>query len=209
MDMKGYLAFLLVFASVFLILSLIAAASEAPKITFSRAIAAERAYQVQMNAKEVVLEGVRQGGVRGYGAYNASFRIACCGDCATVPRGPRCPECFRYPDAVAAAQAGAFSEIASMGGASFDQGMNVTIWCQQGMGRDMADAIAAKSLPGGANGSGCEDAILPILGPDADPNENPHLEELRAVQDIVIMVDYPAFNITAVSWIPAGYKVEP
>jgi hypothetical protein len=110
---------------------------------------------------------------------------------------------------MAAAQAGAFSEIASMDSGSFDREMNVAIWCQQGMTKDVANSIAAAGGGQPQGGNGCAGAVLPILEPDANPKENPRLKELRTVQDVVVMVDYPAFGITAVSWIPAGYQVKP
>lgn len=224
-QMKGYLSFLLALASVFLILSFIEAAEQSGKISFSKAIAAERAYQAQMNAKEAVLEAVHDGAAEGFRTYNSTHSVAACADPAAGDL------CFKADDARLAAKLGAYAYIAKLGEVRIDPDMDVRIWCRQGMSRDLADSFArygnaagseayqpvGQDLAGLINGTSgsappswpCLDSVYPHIEYGEDASANPHLEKTELTSAVGVSVDYPAFNVSAVSYIPKGYMVEP
>jgi hypothetical protein len=132
--MKGYLNFLLVFASVFFILILINASQITSSISFSKAIAAERVYQVQMNSKEIITESIRVGGREGFRLYNSThFEYMC------HPQfgGQTDPLCFRSEEAAIWTKAGAYIYLAKVDG-RFDSDIQVEISCR----KDISDIIA-------------------------------------------------------------------
>jgi len=216
--MRGYLSFLLVLASASLILSLIEASEAPSKISFSRAIAAERAYQAQMNAKEMALEAIRDGGVRYFQEYNLTHPPGC--------KDPQLPCHFRMDEAALAAKTGSYLYAAQLRPDAFSPGMDVRISCGRGMTRDIADSLArgggcpgceaydpavgnatgVREIIGGGGTPGCFGAVLPWIEA-AGPDTNPALRRFVLLQDLVITVSYPAFNVTAASYIPAGYEV--
>lgn len=223
--MRGYLSFLLAFASVFLILSFIEASEQSGKISFSKAIAAERAYQAQMNAKEAVLEAAHDGAAEGFRIYNSTHTVAACADPATGDL------CFKADDARLAAKLGAYSYIAKLSEARVDPDMDVRIWCRQAMSRDLADSFARYGSEAGSEryqpvrqdlaglikrtlgtappSWACLDSTYPHIEYGADTSINPQLEKTELTGVVGVSVDYPAFNVSAVSYIPKGYMVEP
>jgi len=224
--MRGYLSFILAFASVFLILSFIEA-SEAGRISFSKAIAAERTYQAQMNAKEAIIESIHDGAAEGFRIYNATHYVEACADPATEE------SCFKADDARMATKLGAYLYLAKLGSVSFDPDMEVRIWCRQGMSRDLADSFAVSGSEAGASGypapaenltglinstlgagSGppswpCLDSVYPHMEYGGDATMAPGLGATELTEVIGVSVSYPAFNVSAVSYIPKGYLVVP
>lgn len=121
--MRGYLSFVLVLASLALLFSLLDVSLAAADRDFSRAVAVERAYGVQMNAKEAVLESARQGGMAGFGAYDQAHDLAGCAACpdhGCMLAGPAacnaavCQGCFRENEARQAAEEGAAAAVAGL-----------------------------------------------------------------------------------------------
>ncbi len=68
--MKGYISFLLVFAAVVSLFSILAILIETNNYNQSKAIGIEQLYQQEMNLKEVVRELARQGAREGFLAYS-------------------------------------------------------------------------------------------------------------------------------------------
>jgi hypothetical protein len=126
--MKGYLSFLLVFVSVFMILTLIEVSQLPSQISFSKAIAAERVYQVQMNAKEVALESVRHGGISAFKLYNETHKSEIC-----KTQSPNHPNCFRSEEAIIWTKAGSFVLLSLLERANFDSDIKVNIFCTDSM----------------------------------------------------------------------------
>jgi hypothetical protein len=150
--MQGYLGFLLVFVSVFLILTLIEAANSATQISLSKAIAAERVYQVQMNAKEVIIESIRQGGREGFLAYNSTHHVKFCKSV-----DPRLRVlCFRKKEADLWIRAGAYIKLASLDTDMFDSSMDVKIFCMDSITDLGARGIAQSVRLGKQNCPGCK-----------------------------------------------------
>ncbi len=71
MVLKGYFAFLIVFAAFALLISLAQLNLNSKVHDSSKAIWTERFYRVQMNVKEVLIEAARQGALEGFNAYCA------------------------------------------------------------------------------------------------------------------------------------------
>jgi hypothetical protein len=141
--MRGYLAFVLVFVSMALVLALLSMVAAAGPRSLSRAISVERAYGVQMNAKESALGISRQLGRKGFDIYRMTHFPQMCGHCldhfcipSPLPApllGNSCSEqlcslCFREDGARAYAEAGAAMGLASLNsGGVFDRDFSVSI----------------------------------------------------------------------------------
>lgn len=136
---RGYLSFLLVFASVLIVLSAIHIYLISGNIDASDAILAERTHQENMNLKELVLEAVREGGQDGYSFYDSLHSHESCvkycpnmGAC-TLPHTPPCDlvqcelSCFRLSDAQKAAEDGAISRLQELAKTEFSE--DFTLWC--------------------------------------------------------------------------------
>jgi hypothetical protein len=133
--MKGYISFVLVFLSSIILLHSLAILSAAYSTDLSLAVETERAYGLQMNVKECVLEGVRQGAGLGFSSYDGTHDIALCRHCpdhfCTPPTpvnpnpenlcdGGLCARCFRESEARLASESGALGGIMALRSGSFD-----------------------------------------------------------------------------------------
>ncbi|NYZ77274.1 hypothetical protein H0O02_03085 [Candidatus Micrarchaeota archaeon] len=138
--MRGYFAFLIVFAAFALLISLAELNLSSKSHNLSAAITAEKFYRTQMNVKEVLIEAARQGAAGGFDAYAATHNEAAClaGDAA---------HCFSSRDAENAAGLAAIAKMQLViAGADFD-GVDVEV--QFG-----ADSAQAHVEPDSASPSG-------------------------------------------------------
>jgi len=230
--MRGYLSFILVLASALTMLNLVILYWQPERIDLSKAIAIERVYQAQMNVKEVVLESIRRGGMEGFALYNSSHSVLFCDP---ELGGPAHPNCFRIEEAGNWTRAGAFYKLTSVDTKSFDDDLEVDIWCMKGINEDVARSIASsKSCPSclsyntqspnltaliasGVSQMDCADFIYPQIVPSLLPEENPILKNMKITGGVAgsiggsigISTRYPRFNISAVSYLPTGYEVMP
>lgn len=148
--MRGYLNFLLVFISVFFILSLIISSSHSNDVSFSKAIAAERNYQIQMNFKEVAIESIRLGAKEGFSIYNRTHDI---NKCDPMLGGPAHPGCFRIEEARLFAAAGAYLRLSALDAGLFDPVHETEFFCSD----SFSDDLALSMMPGAdASCTGCE-----------------------------------------------------
>jgi len=133
--LRGYLSFILVLASLALLLSLLELEISAASMDLSRAIGVERSYGLMMNSKEVVLESARQGAVSGFKAYDATHDLSSCVHCLdagclppAVPPPPNfcdvalCSRCFRESEAREAARVSAVANVLALSSHGFDDG---------------------------------------------------------------------------------------
>ena len=111
--MRGYFSFILVFASVLLLLNLFHSFSDLND-NYSKEIAIEKAYQLQLNAKEAIMEAARQGARQGLIEYTLLHAIE--GD-------------YSLEDARDAARKKAFERISTLHGWEFEPEFEVKIWC--------------------------------------------------------------------------------
>ncbi len=136
--MRGYLSFILVFIAVLLLLSLLRLHDASYSTDLSKAVAAERTYAVQMNAKESVIEAARQGALGGFSDYDATHDIRLCRHCpdsfcSAIPGSAnqcdntKCMACFREADARAGAIDRALSGVRSLNSHVFDSDFEVRI----------------------------------------------------------------------------------
>jgi len=227
--MRGYLSFVLVLASALVILNLVILHWQPQSISLANAIAVERVYQTQMNAKEVVLESIRAGGMEAFELYNKTHNVTVC-----QTQGPDHPLCFRIEEAREWARAGSFFRLATIDTQAFDEDMEVSIWCMSGITEETARLIAntdncpicssyktsssnlTQEIASGIARGGCAAYIYPEIV-SYNPVENPELANFTITGgptgsiggSIGISVRYHKFNISSVSYIPAGYVVEP
>jgi hypothetical protein len=156
--MRGYLNFFLVFISVFFILSIIQASTYSNDISFSKAIAAERNYQAQMNFKEVALQSIRLGAIEGYTLYNITHDINKCDpNYVGGGGGPNHPLCFRIEEARIFAQAGAFTRLALLDIDLFDPDSELEFFCTNILTDDISREIASKKKLGITYCPGCNE----------------------------------------------------
>jgi hypothetical protein len=136
MGLRGYLTFIVVLAALALVLAMLEMNLAAGDMDFSKAVAVERAYGLQMNAKEAVLEAARQGANEGFGAYDGTHSLAACRACmdhgcmAMMPPScdvAACRACFRENEARQAAEAGAAAAVAGLAKHRFDKDFQVSI----------------------------------------------------------------------------------
>jgi hypothetical protein len=135
--MKGYLSFVLAFLCLMLIIALLSIVQASTQYDFSRAIAAQRAYGVGMNAKEAITEGIRNGARTGFEAYDATHLLVACMHCpdhfCAIPPAPNfcneelCSLCFREDGARKAAESGINDSLAALMVHGFDPDFNVSI----------------------------------------------------------------------------------
>lgn len=137
--MRGYVSFILVSASVLLLSSLILLHDSSGPVDLSQAVAAERAYGIQMNAKEAVMESVRSGAASGFLAYDSVHSLENCTHCidhgcaVSDPPPPNycdeilCGGCFRESDAREAAVISAEGRLAALRLHAFDGDFNVSV----------------------------------------------------------------------------------
>ena len=145
---------MLVFVSVFFILALIMGFSFSGSISFSKAIAAERNYQAQMNFKETAIEAIRQGANEGFGLYNISHDINKCDP--QSQGGHNHPECFRIEEARLWARSGAFLRLSMLDTTMFDPDSELEFFCASLLTDDMARAAASAKMQGNRFCPGCQ-----------------------------------------------------
>ena len=120
--MRGYFAFLIVFAAFALLISLVELNLNSKSHNLSAAIVTEKFYRVQMNVKEVLIEAARQGAVEGFGEYTATHNTAIC------VQNPNHPNCFKKDEAAAAAELQAMIRIQDAITADFDDDIDITVF---------------------------------------------------------------------------------
>jgi len=140
--MKGYMSFVLVFLSSLILLHSMAVLNAAHSTDLSRAVEIERAYGLQMNVKECVLESVRAGALAGFSSYDFSHDIMLCKHCMDhlcVPPTPAnpvpenicdgglCSLCFRESEARLSSVSGAQSGLMALWSGRFDDDYSVLI----------------------------------------------------------------------------------
>ena len=142
--MRGYFTFLIVFAAFLLLISLAQFNTSAKTSNLGPAIWVERYYQVQMNAKEAVVEASREGVRDGLTSYTAKF-IGCaavecaakCSACITVAGCALCGECIEdkiadlsksVPCIQREINAKSIEKIRSLNNADFDSEIDVCIY---------------------------------------------------------------------------------
>lgn len=128
--MRGYVSFLLVFVSILLFLSLMQLRFASSPPDLSMAVAFERSYCIEMNAKEAAIETLRQGAEAGFAGYDSTHSIEACIHCqdngCAYPAPPAppppnicdaalCLGCFRESEARWAAETGAASALRALG----------------------------------------------------------------------------------------------
>ena len=227
--MKGYLSFILVFVSAFLILNLVQASEQASKVSFSKAIAAERTYQYGMNGKEAAVEAIRQGALSSFNDYDKNYIYA---ECGLPPAYVNNQKCFRPDEAKLWTKAGAYLSLVQLSNTKFSDDVDVKISCVPSITRVVANQFVSQDICLGCqnfstsaqnltelialiNATGplpCMDVVSPIVEPiPGNINTNPSLNgvTLSGSQMIVVVVHDKKFDITSVSYIPAGYEVYP
>ncbi|MEW6721785.1 MAG: hypothetical protein AB1324_00830 [Candidatus Micrarchaeota archaeon] len=138
--MRGYVSFVLVFSSALLLSSLILLYDSSGRADLSKAVTAERAYGIQMNAKEAAIESVRGGAESGFSAYDTVHSLENCTHCTdhgcaplSDPPPPNycsealCDGCFRESGAREAALSSAQARLSALRGHEFDRDFNVSI----------------------------------------------------------------------------------
>jgi hypothetical protein len=133
---KGYFSFILVFASVILLLTILSAMAIQPD--YSSSLAIERAYSLSMNVKEVISESAISGASYGFQQYDSTHDVKMCMHCTdyfcTYDRDfPNycddylCSKCFRENEARANADLFANVKIILLNFHEFDPDFSVSI----------------------------------------------------------------------------------
>ncbi|MCI0503840.1 hypothetical protein L0Y65_03955 [Candidatus Micrarchaeota archaeon] len=195
--MRGYISFVLVFLCAILLLSAIPLLSQARSYDLSDAVLIERAYGLQMNAKECALEAVRQGAVAGFAGYDLSHDLGSCIHCADhfcappTPADPsppnicdpaRCRRCFREKEARNAAGAGA----------------------AQGLSRIRVQAYGDAAAEYGDLGPDC---LMAYLVPDAWAKSGLRVGSVRFCDDLPVRVRLEDGGVSISGNIPKGTVV--
>jgi hypothetical protein len=139
--MRGYVSFVLVLLASLVLLDLLALYDASHETNLSDAVAAERAYGIEMNVKEAVIQSVRLGAGEGFGEYDRATDVRNCRHCPDnfcappTPADPyppnacdppRCSLCFRESGARKAAIDGALETLRDLEGHRFDQDFSVS-----------------------------------------------------------------------------------
>jgi hypothetical protein len=108
-------------------------------ISFSKAIAAEKLYQSQMNSKEIIAQSIRQGGMAAFKVYNSTHSLAMCD-----PKlgGPADPACFRIEEAALWTKAGAYLYLVNADLTKFDPDIEIDYFCMPSMNDIIAQSMA-------------------------------------------------------------------
>jgi hypothetical protein len=112
--MRGYLSFILVFASLILLLTLLQAFSRSVDSNLSKEIAMGRAYHIQLNVRDAVLEAAAQGARDGFLEYTVLH----------VAEGDFDPAAARE-----AARRKAYERMSALSKWTFDPDFDVKLWC--------------------------------------------------------------------------------
>ena len=194
--MRGYVSFLLVMAGSLILIDLLAVYSASTSIDLSTAIAAERAYGLEMNVKEIVLESVRSGGSSGFSGYDRTHELRKCMHCMDhscalpTPANPLppnrcdpvlCGDCFRESGAREAAVEGAMEMLSGLGTQDFDPDFSI----------EFAEA-----------------ELETALGPDPLARNGFFLDSLRFRKIYRINLSSAKFGMHSESGIPGGFTVD-
>ena len=138
--MRGYLSFVLVLASLILVFTLLELSLASNSVDLSKAISAERAYGVQMNVKESIIESAKQGALEGFNTYDSSHDLSLCKHCHDFFCAPQellpppnvcdqslCERCFRESDARIEAEKGAILRVVGLANHNFDNDFDIFI----------------------------------------------------------------------------------
>ena len=239
--MKGYVTFLLVLVSLSFIIIIIGASQKPYDISFSKAIAAERAYGVAMNSKEVAAEAMRQGGVEAFGIYELTHTAA---ECYVPPYFEANLFCYREEEVPIVVKAGAFIRLATLDKSAFDPDMEIEFYCTPLVTDDMLRKEATNMRAGGTldpvafftydnsttNASElalsyvtlpqnnvdtvtyhtdrmplCMASIIPAFRKTGVKDLD--LSGISIDNPLVVSAYYRDFNVSAVSYLPASYKI--
>jgi hypothetical protein len=178
--MRGYLSFVLVLFSLVLIISLL----QFNSYTSTKHIVTERIYLVSMNAKEVSVELLRQGALKGFVLYDSTHSLESCMHCP--PCHPefcnpvKCQECFREDEARAAARDMALAHFSQLATYSFDSDFSVALGAADVQVFTKADSVSRNGFS---------------------------LHSLRIMQDIPISISSEKFSTRGTAKIPGGLIV--
>jgi hypothetical protein len=185
--MRGYLSFVLAFVSILLILSLLEAQLVSRDFELSKAVAVQRAYSLQMNAKEVIFELAREGANEGFDGYDSSHDVSLCKHCPDhfcVPGSLvngcdalLCGRCFREDEARERAESGAKSKLARLSPDIFDPDFTLSME---------------------------EPSIEAYLGPEPLSPNGFRLSHIRFREDLQIMFGSEKFGISGTARVPRG-----
>lgn len=191
--MRGYMSFLLVSASALLFLSLMELRLASSATDLSLAVALERAYGSEMDAKEAAVESMRQGAQAGFAGYDSAHFLGACAHCpdnlCAYPAPPAppppnfcdaalCLACFRESGARLAASAGAEAAVRSL---SLSDG-------------DFNASFGAASVES-------------FLEHDASGKNGFALESLRLSEPLPVTFGSVKFRISSSAALPAGLVV--
>jgi len=210
--MRGFISFLLVLAFVFFITVFVSSFYISSSISLSKAMVVERAYQLQMNIKENILEAIRQGAEEGYGIYSATHsKVACI---------KKLPNCFKDNEAMEAAKSGAMLKLLQLSSITFDSEFEVYLWCGTPPSEAQAHAEAIGLVLNGTlttnqfssiSTAACTNALTIELSQSTDPLENPRLAVVR-IGSSSFTFGFSAyskkFRAASVSYIPLNQMVK-
>ncbi|HSB47620.1 MAG TPA: hypothetical protein VLD37_06415 [Candidatus Bilamarchaeum sp.] len=193
--MRGYVSFLLVLLASLALLQLLALHGASGDFSLSDAVAAERAYGLEMNAKEGAIESVRIGAREGFEKYDRATSVENCRHCPDhfcqppTPADPlppnacdsRCDACFRESDARRSAEGGALERISALAGHDFGPDFNVSF-----------DSAALETL----------------LRPEPLSKNGYAVDYSRFRKKYWINISSAKFRLERDSAIPGGYAVE-
>lgn len=194
--MRGYLSFLLVLLGSLALAEMLAVYGAASTFDLSRPVAIERAYGLEMNAKETVIESVRAGAAAGFSEYDLAHDVRECIHCpdnACVPPNPadplppnycdgeRCSGCFRESEARAAALSGAEEMLRRLDAHDYDPDFRI------GFGKVRMSAF---------------------LLPDPASRNGLRLSSLRFMDEFPLNISSDKFGLRREAGIPGGFSVD-
>ncbi len=230
--MKGYISFILVFASIFLILTFITINLSSTDFNLARAVSAERTYQIQLNLKEAMIESAKQGAMNGFEKYSVLRSDEAClmycverGVCL-LSRPPTCNKpsckqfCFKESDAEKAAEEAAVSNMARVKSAFSQDDVSIELWCGA-LGGDAGKGITNSLMTDSGSAHPCP-VCTPLsflcsdyISADVVPDEVNGGYRLRKIRFSPISgaggfgssVFLTNGEVASVSSIPEGYEV--
>lgn len=214
--MRGYISFLLVLASVLLVILLLNSSILVRELSFSDAIISEKTYQLQMNVKELILESARQGAINGFNGYSHTHsKIAC----KRHPLYTNNPDCFNDHDAILRTKTSAIASMAQLNTHNSD--FDLLLWCTQSKNEHLAQKhsiklIEKRTLSNQENSfllssALCNDILSIKLKQSKIPYKNPTLEKLIFGETgtiIGISIYSSKFRVASLSYVPLGIQVK-
>ena len=193
--MRGYLSFLIIFASIFLIIALLELTLASKSWNFSKALEVEKASSISLNAKEMIIGVMEQNAKTAYTEYDLTHRIDDCvhcpeSFCSPVPDMPNacdpvaCLSCFREPEAREKARVAAVS--------AFSKSKNF----------ELSSMLIEIGDEGNQEGKEPEIETLSVISPLA--RNGYALGGIRFRSELSVRVSSEISDLVAVSRIPRG-----